>query len=177
MITFMVDVRHASRSHAGIVGTGYWGGTFVGRLLLGLVTECLGERRSVMILLTLCIGFHLLFWLIPDIIVSAVAVAMLGLVIGPLYPAVINLQSKLLPKRLHITGISFSGACGMSGGGVWPFLIGAMATKNGVQVLQPVILALLGTMGVLWISIPRVHRNALAPISSYECGMVERNVE
>ena len=44
---------------------------------------------------------------------------------------------------LLFTGIGFAAAFGGSGGAIFPFVIGVLAQAKGVQVLQPIILALL----------------------------------
>ena len=102
--------------------------------------------------------FELLFWLVPQFYVSAVAVALQGFFLGPLFPAVIVAATKLLPKHLHVSTIGFAAAFGGSGGAVLPFAVGAIASSKGVQVLQPIILALLGMLVVMWVSLPNFSK-------------------
>ncbi|GAW26089.1 putative tetracycline resistance protein [Rosellinia necatrix] len=103
-------------------------------------------------------GFELLFWLVPQFIVSAVSVALQGFFIGPLFPAVIVVMSKLLPHHLHVSAIGFAAAFGGSGGAVLPFAVGAVAQAKGVQALQPIILALFGAIFVVWCGLPRIGK-------------------
>ena len=49
-------------------------------------------------------------------------------------------------------------AFGQAGSAAIPFVTGVLAEKFSVRVLQPVMLALLGSMGVLWLFVPRVER-------------------
>lgn len=100
-------------------------------------------------------GLELLFWLVPQFIVSAIAVSLQGFFLGPLFPAAIVAMSKLLPRRLHVGAIGFAAAFGGSGAAILPFAVGAIAQAKGVQVLQPIILALLGVIFVLWLGLPR----------------------
>ena len=65
----------------------------VGRAGLGFVTERFGERICVMVYLALSLGLELLFWLVPNFTVGAVAVAFLGMFLGPLFPAGIVVSS------------------------------------------------------------------------------------
>lgn len=69
-------------------------------------------------------------------------------------------MTKLLPKDLHVGSIGFATAFGGSGGAIFPFVIGVLAQHKGVKSLQPVILALLVVMALLWLSLrmPRLGR-------------------
>lgn len=154
----MLRVRSASPYAAGIGGTGFWAGQTAGRAVLGFITDRLGERICVMAYLGLAIGLELIYWLVPSFVVSAVAVALLGFVFGPLYPAAAILVMKLLPQHLHITAITVSTTLGDSGGAMFPFAVGAIAQVKGVQVLQPIIMALLATISIVWLLLPRVPK-------------------
>lgn len=100
---------------AGQATTGFWAGLTIGRVTLAFLTPRIGERRGVFAYLLLAIAFQLIFWLVPNFDASAVAVALLGYFIGPLFPSGIVLGTKLLPEKLHVVGVGFSAAVG--GGG------------------------------------------------------------
>ncbi|KAH9997379.1 MFS general substrate transporter [Xylariaceae sp. FL0662B] len=156
IVEFMIQVRRGEPFGSGLTATGFWLGLTVGRVVLGFVTPRIGEKRAIMIYLPLAMGLELLFWLVPQFVVSAVAVGLVGFFLGPLFPAVIVAMSKLLPRRLHVGAIGFASAVGGSGGAVLPFAVGALAQARGVQVLQPVILALLGAVWFVWVALPRL---------------------
>jgi fucose permease len=103
-------------------------------------------------------ALELIFWLVPQFYVSAVAVSLQGFFLGPLFPAAIVAATKLLPRHLHVSAIGFAAAFGGSGAAIFPFAVGAIAQSKGVQVLQPVILALLGVILGLWLGLPRIHK-------------------
>jgi fucose permease len=86
VITFMLRVRNASPYDAGISGTGFWAGMTLGRAGLGFITERYGERLCVTIYLGFAIALQLVFWLVPQFVVSAIAVAFLGVFLGPMFP-------------------------------------------------------------------------------------------
>ena len=158
IIEFMLRIRNASRYNAGISGTGFWAGQALGRAGLGFVTEKFGERLCVSIYLCVCIALQLVFWLVPEFVVSAVAVAFLGFFLGPLFPGCVMMATKLLPKHIHVSSIGFAMAMGGTGGTVFPFAIGAIASAKGVKVLQPIVLALIAVVGILWLSFPRIKK-------------------
>lgn len=133
IVSFMLNVRRATPYTSGIVGTGFWAGMTVGRSLLGIVTHSLIEytnqphktgfarglrltERSILTVYLVCaIGLELLFWLVPSVLASAVAVAFLGMFLGPVFPSGIIMATKLLPTHLHIPSVGFSTALGGAG--------------------------------------------------------------
>ncbi|KAI9372289.1 major facilitator superfamily domain-containing protein [Aspergillus egyptiacus] len=155
IVEFMMQVRDGGAVESGLIPTGFWAGVTAGRLLLGLVNERLGERLSVIIYLALAIALELVFWLVPQFVVSAVAVSLIGFVTGPLFPAAVTLAAKLLPKHLHTPSIGIVSAFGGSGGAILPFVAGAIAQPHGVSSLQPFALALLVMLAALWLLLPR----------------------
>lgn len=160
LITFLIRVRHATPFAAGTAGTGFWLGVTVGRLVLGFVTaRCFPtEKHAVTCYLILSLVVQLLFWVIPSFTVSAVMAGLLGFLIAPFFPAAVVMLAKSLPSDLHVAAIGFCAALGASGATVWPFAVGAIAQSRGVQVLQPVILALLVGITVVWLLMPALPR-------------------
>lgn len=119
-------------------------------MILGFVTPRIGEKlaiavrlpctetvkpaKTIQIYLPIATGLELLFWLVPQFYVSAVAVSLQGFFLGPLFPAAVVATTKLLPKHLHVSGIGFAAAFGGSGAAVFPFVTGVIAQARGVQV-------------------------------------------
>ncbi|OAA73729.1 Major facilitator superfamily transporter [Cordyceps fumosorosea ARSEF 2679] len=158
VVTFMLNVRKASAYASGISVTGFWTGMVLGRAMLGFVTERFGERLCLSIYLAICLGLELLFWLVPQFIVSAVAVAFLGFFLGPMFPGAVMLTAKLLPRRIHVSAIGFAMSLGGTGSAIFPFIIGAVASKKGLAVFQPIILALGVVIALVWLSFPRLRK-------------------
>lgn len=151
----MIRVRDADPFASGITSTGFWLGITVGRIALGFVTPHVGERWAIALYLAAAIALELLFWLVPNFVVSAVMVALMGFFLGPMFPSAIVALTKILPKRLHVGAVGFASAFGGGGAAVLPFVVGAIAQVKGVQVLQPFILALLAAQLILWLCLPR----------------------
>jgi fucose permease len=78
--------------------------------------------------------------------------------LGPLFPGAVMVTAKLLPKHIHVSAIGFAMALGGTGGTVFPFIIGAIASSKGVEVLQPIILALIVVVSIVWLSFPRIKK-------------------
>lgn len=158
IVKFMLEVRHGGQFASGMTATGFWMGITVGRIVLGFVTPKLGEKLAIAIYLPLTFGLQLVFWLVPQFYVSAVAVSLQGFFLGPLFPAAVVAATKLLPRHLHVGAIGFAAAFGGSGAAIFPFAVGAIAQARGVQVLQPIILGLLGVILGLWLCLPKMNR-------------------
>ncbi|TDZ73453.1 Bypass of stop codon protein 6 [Colletotrichum trifolii] len=156
IVQFMIQVRKANNFDSGMTSVGFWLGITVGRVVLGFVTPKLGVKLAVSIYIPITMGLELLFWLVPQFYVSAVAVSLQGFFLGPFFPAVVVAATQLLPRHLHVSTIGFAAAFGGSGAAILPFAVGALAQAKGVQVLQPVILAFLGVMMVLWLCLPKI---------------------
>ncbi|KAG8895850.1 hypothetical protein FRC00_006805 [Tulasnella sp. 408] len=98
-------------------------------------------------------------WFVPSLIQNAIAVSFVGLFLGSVYPVSINVAAGLLPAWLLAGAIGFIAAFGQAGSALFPFMTGgfsetfpvaqlsaltefwvagAIASKYGVQVLQPI---------------------------------------
>jgi fucose permease len=105
-------------------------------------------------------GLELLFWLVPQFYVSAVAIGLEGFFIGPLFPAAVLAATRILPRHLHVFAIGFAAASGGAGASMFPFMVGAIAqsSSKGVEVLQPMVLACLSCLLILWLGLPKIDK-------------------
>jgi fucose permease len=158
IVVFMTNVRHGGAFASGMAETGFWLGITIGRFVLGFVSRRIGKRLSIAIYLLLAISLELVFWLVPEFIVSAVAVAFVGFFLGTIFPGVVIVMTRLLPRNLHVAAIGFAAAFSMGGGAVFPFMIGAIAQAKGVVVLQPILLAMLAVALGIWALLFRLPR-------------------
>ncbi|MCJ1283346.1 hypothetical protein MMC26_002674 [Xylographa opegraphella] len=113
VISFLLTYRTpaaSSRASIGYVTAGFWAGITVGRFLLSHPSHKLGEKTSAFILIIGAIAFQLLVWLVPSIIGEAVAVALVGLLLGPIYPCGTVIFSKLIGRRLQMSSLAFISA-------------------------------------------------------------------
>ncbi|CAE6416259.1 unnamed protein product [Rhizoctonia solani] len=161
IVTFIIEERGGGTS-AGYVSSGYFGGLMLGRVALLWVNKKIGERRVIYLYSVLAIGLELVIWLVPDIIGNAVAVSFVGLLLGPMFPIIMKVTSELVPKRILTGCIGCISSSGQVGSAVFPFMTGALAQKNGVKVLQPMLVGMIGALIVLWTlvpSVPQRHRD------------------
>lgn len=152
--TFMIEVRHADDFIAGVTATLFWLGVTLGRVILGFIKGRIGEKPAVTGYLLLAVTFELLYWLVPATVGAMVFVFLLGFFLGPLFPAIIVVATKVLPPEYHITAVGFAAAIGGGGASVLPFAVGEIAQYHGVQVLQPFILVVLLFLIGVWLALP-----------------------
>ncbi|OJI97844.1 hypothetical protein ASPVEDRAFT_49768 [Aspergillus versicolor CBS 583.65] len=157
-ITLGVAVRHGEPEKVGYVASIFWCGFTLGRIALADVTHRFGERRMVFIYIKLAVIFQLMFWLIPSILINAISVCLLGFFIGPFYPVGLYVITQVIPRELHLGAIGFTASFGSAGCAAFPFLTGAIASRAGVEVLQPIMIGLLVGMTIFWALVPKQGR-------------------
>lgn len=157
--TFLLEVRNQQTSANAIV-SGFWAGIAFGRILLIPVTAWLGEELAVLVYLFCAIGLQLLVWLLPNIVANAVALALLGVFLGPAFPAMIRVCERTVRPRAHLTAaISFISTFAAAGMAVLPFMVGIASQKapQGIKILAPMLVAMLGVQVMLWTATNREY--------------------
>lgn len=158
IISFLVAARGGDLSSVGYVTAGFWGGIAVGRFLLAPLAYRIGEKVSVVGFILGSLGFQLLVWFVPSVVGDAVAVAVIGLLLGPVYPCAAAVFSRLLPRNLQLTSLGFISSAGSSGGAVWPLATGLIAQSKGTWVLHPICIGLYCVMVGSWILLPKERK-------------------
>lgn len=115
---------------------------------------------SVYALIVGAAAFQLLIWLVPNIIGNAVGVSLVGLLLGPVYPCATIIFSRLLPRNIQMSSLSFIASMGSSGGAVAPFLTRLLAQRLGTVVLHPICIGLYIVMVMSWTLLPKVVKRS-----------------
>ncbi|CAG5163727.1 uncharacterized protein ALTATR162_LOCUS6530 [Alternaria atra] len=157
-ISYLINYRNGDPAKVGYVTAGFWAGITLGRFVLTHAAPKIGEKNFVVILTIGTVGLQLLAWLTPNLIGNAVAVCLLGLLLGPVYPCAQTIFSRLMPRHVQTTAIGFIGGAGSSGGAVAPFTTGVLAQASGTWVLHPVAIGMYAVMMVCWFALPKVRK-------------------
>ncbi|OJJ37243.1 hypothetical protein ASPWEDRAFT_38920 [Aspergillus wentii DTO 134E9] len=160
VVSFLISYRHGDPSRVGYVSAGFWAGITVGRFVLSHPAHKFGEKVAVVLLVLGSIAFQLMTWFIPNVIGEAVTVALVGLLLGPVYPCATAVFSKLLPRHIQMSSLSFTSAMGSSGGAVAPFFTGLLAQNVGTVVLHPICIGLYVVMLAAWLSLPKISKRS-----------------
>ncbi|MCJ1369073.1 hypothetical protein MMC20_000281 [Loxospora ochrophaea] len=160
VISFLISYRHSPADRVGFVTAGFWAGITLGRFLLSHPCHKIGEKTAVVGLVFGAMAFQLSVWLVPNVVGEAVAVSIVGLLLGPVYPCSTAVFSRLLPRKLQMSSLSFVSAMGSSGGAVAPFFTGLLAQQVGTWVLHPICIGLFASMLVCWCCLPRISKRS-----------------
>ena len=76
-------------------------------------------------------------WVVPSLIENAVAVAFVGLLLGPMFPILLNHSTKIFPRWILTGCMGYIAGIGQAGSAVLPFLTGLLASRFGITSLQP----------------------------------------
>jgi fucose permease len=149
----MIKIRGGETAKMGYVTTGFWTGLTVGRISLGFIVGYFEghEEWTTVALQLLALVMLALVWGINNLVVSAVCTGFYGFFLGPLFPTVIVVAVRKLPKKLHVSGVGFAAALGGSGAAVLPFLNGVIAQHYGPQVIGPLCVSLMSAMLIAWL--------------------------
>ena len=120
MVQFIVSVRNGDPKVVGYIASGFWTGFTLGRVALADITHYFGERRMVFVYLALAMTMQLVFCIVPNIIVIAIAAFLLGRLsksgwfldrltgqctgffMGPFYPIGLYVLTQVVPEELRI---------------------------------------------------------------------------
>ncbi|KAG0695917.1 MFS general substrate transporter [Suillus ampliporus] len=158
IVTYIIDVRGGGPS-SGYISTGFFGGLVVGRLAMLWVNEKIGERLAMFIYAVLAIGLELIVWFVPSLVGDAVAVCVTGVLLGPMYPIVMNHAGRVLPRWILTGAIGWIAGVGQAGSALVPFVAGALAQSSGIKSLQPLLVGIMGLMTALWALVPHGSRH------------------
>ncbi|PMD43832.1 putative MFS transporter [Hyaloscypha variabilis F] len=155
VVEYLVRVRHGNLANIGYVPSGSYGGVLLGRLLLAEPTHRFGERLMLSAYAFICLVLQLVFWLVPNLISSIVVFSLMGFFLGPFFAAGVSVGSRIFPKQVQPAALGLVFVVGQAGAAIFPSLIGLIASRAGVQVLPPIVVALIVAMGLTWAFVPK----------------------
>ena len=117
-----------------------------------------GLKVSVCGLVALTIAFQIMAWFIPSVVGPAVAVCIVGFLLGPIYPCSAKVFSVALPHSIQMTSLAFISSAGSSGGAIAPFTTGLLAQAVGTWVLHPICVGLYACMIACWLMLPKIGK-------------------
>ncbi|KAH8678989.1 major facilitator superfamily domain-containing protein [Tricladium varicosporioides] len=158
VISFLITTRNGNPEKVGYVTAGFWAGITLGRFLLSHPAHKIGEKTFVYGVVVGAAIFELLVWQVPNVIGDAVAVSVVGLLLGPVYPCATVIFSRAIGRKEQVSSLSVISAFGSSGGAVAPFTTGILAQAAGTFVLHPIAIGLFAVMLICWYGLPNMRK-------------------
>lgn len=150
IVSFLQESRGGSPDTLGYVSAGFWAGITIGRTMLFVLKSRISEKTFVYAAMVGAAAFEIMVWWLPSVIGPAISIAIVGLLLGPVYPCAVSVFTKDLPRSNIVSDMGAISAFGSSGGALAPFTTGLLAQARGPWVLHPVALGLFMVMGVCW---------------------------
>jgi len=151
--SLLVEARGVSTTVSGTLVALYFGGIMTGRVLVGFVSDRLGNRVVVRIGLGVALAGAVLFAWRGPLWLSAPGLLLLGLGFAPVYPGLMHETPRRFGGERYRTIIGFQMAAAMLGASLFPGLVGIAASRFGLEILGPsvagFIVALTATIALL----------------------------
>lgn len=157
IVTFIIEERQGGKD-AGYISSGFFGGLTLGRIALLWLNRKIGEHRVIFIYSILIIALQLTVWLVPSLIQNAIAISLVGVFLGPMFPIIVSQAKALLPGWLLNGCIGWITAIGMAGSAALPFFTGLLAGKFGIRSLQPLVVSMMSVLIGVWVLVPKPRR-------------------
>ncbi len=133
--SLLTEARGIAPTVAGFFAGSYWATFTVGRVVAGVVAKKVGARGLVIGgLVGALIGAALLIWN-PFPVANVIAVAIIGLAIAPIFPALMSGTSARVGERFAANTIGMQMASTGLGTAVIPGLMGVFARQVSLEVI------------------------------------------
>lgn len=139
--TLLTESRGVDKTLAGFFAGSYWFTFTIGRILAGMVANRVGINKLVLGgLLGALLGAGLLVWN-PFEIANVIAVAIIGLSIAPIFPAMMSGTSARVGEHYAANTIGMQMAAAGLGTALIPGLLGVLARQVSLEIIPPILVA------------------------------------
>jgi fucose permease len=155
--TYLTEAQRIDNLVAGWMVSGYWFGLTLGRIIPPTLVKRwqLTERQLIELCLIGTTFGLILLWLIPNGVMMAISLGIIGFCLGPIYPTTLAVMAKLVPSRLLPSTIGFVASLSILGVAIFPWLAGLIAQDMGLSWILPyTLLVAIGMIG-LWLMLAR----------------------
>ncbi len=163
--TLLTESRGVDKTLAGFFTGSYWFTFTIGRILAGVIARRVGVNRLVLGgLAGALLGALLLLWN-PAEIANVVAVALIGVAIAPIFPAMMSGTRTRVGDHFAANTIGMQMAATGLGGVVIPTTMGILARRISLEVIPVCLLVVyVGLAGVYLLATrPRKAQAATVP--------------
>jgi fucose permease len=140
--TLLTESRGINPEAAGLWTGSYWAMFTIGRVVAGLFAKKVGVNKLVLGSLGLGLSMAGLLWWNPTPWTNLVAVAVIGLAIAPIFPALVSGTSQRVSPRFAANTIGMQMSASGLAAVVIPSLLGVLARYINLEVIPIYLLAL-----------------------------------
>ena len=164
--TLLTESRGVDTTLAGFFAGSYWFTFTIGRIVAGLVANRIGINKLVLGgLAGALIGVVLLVWN-PSEVANVAAVAIIGISIAPIFPAMMSGTRTRVGEAYAANTIGMQMAATGLGLAVIPSLMGILARQISLEVIPVILLVVYaGLLGVYLLTL-KPHKERAAAVST-----------
>lgn len=156
--TLLTESRGVNQTLAGIFAGSYWFTFTIGRILAGMTARRVGINKLVLGgLVGALLGAVLLIWN-PSEMANVVAVAIIGLSIAPIFPAMMSGTRLRVGDHYAANTIGMQMAATGFGAAVIPGLMGVLARQISLEVIPVCLLAVYAGLLVCYLLALRLRK-------------------
>lgn len=162
--TLLTESRGVNQSLAGFFTGSYWLTFTIGRIAAGLLTRRVGINKLVLGgLLGALLGAGLLIWN-PSEISNVLAVAIIGLSIAPIFPAMMSGTRTRVGDRFAANTIGMQMAATGFGGAVIPSTMGIFARQVSLEIIPVYLLVVYACLLTVYLLAIRYQKAQTNPV-------------
>jgi fucose permease len=139
--SLFIEARAIPAMTAGLWVSIYWGSFTFGRLVSGIVVHYVLVQRLLRFCILGMICGAALIWLNFTGVLNFLGLALLGLSAAPVFPTLIATTPQRLGEVHTANGVGFQIAAAVLGQSLLPALAGVLASRLGLDVVAPTLLA------------------------------------
>lgn len=156
----MIEGRGFAPGMAGLAVTLFFGSIMVGRVLIGFVSNRLGNRFLIRAGLIVAVAGSALL-LIPDVpVLALLGLTLFGLGCAPVYPGLMHETPRRFDAVMARKVIGWQVAAAGTGAAVMPAVFGIIAAHLGMEAVFPVVFVLAAVLLALSIRLDRMTPSA-----------------
>ena len=152
----LIEARHFDPGTVGLGITLFYGSIMGGRVLVGFVSERIGNRRLIRCGLGLAIVAIVLLMFPGSAVLSLAGLSLLGLGCAPVYPSLMHETPRRFDPQTTIKVIGWQVAAANIGGAIIPAAFGVLAARLGLEAVFPAVSFFIVLMLLLSIQLDRV---------------------
>ncbi|TFK20148.1 MFS general substrate transporter [Coprinopsis marcescibilis] len=154
IVSYLLRTRNSNPATAGYVPSGFFAGIMIGRIVWGYITQANADISFLHALVFVALAMQLVIWFVDIVPVNAVALVIIGLVFGPMFPASMNMANDIIPADQRLISMAIVSAGSSLGCAIFPFATGVILNSKGLHTLPYCNVALTGALLIFWACLP-----------------------